>query len=145
LAGVLRVDERLLALDTNALSAWIRGDAQVEALLSTATPVLPAPVLAEAVHGWILAMRKAEQRRREDQIGTALDGLRHLHAVTKAMTVLPYDASAQGVFQSLSRSRGSAARADLRIAAICAAHGVPLLTRNVSDFNGLPGVALRSW
>jgi predicted nucleic acid-binding protein len=34
---------------------------------------------------------------------------------------------------------------DLKIAAICLAHDSMLLTRNLSDFDGIPGLRVENW
>jgi predicted nucleic acid-binding protein len=79
--------EALVALDTDAVSAWMRKDPAVQACLAGAAPALPALVLAEAAYGWILQMRKAEQRRRDNMLGRALERLTELHEAAQHMTI----------------------------------------------------------
>jgi predicted nucleic acid-binding protein len=140
------MDERPpLAIDSNGLSAWIRPDPHVLSLLESWTPVIPAPVLYESLEGWTLLVQKAAQRKREDLVGAALERLTAFHLFSRDLQVLPYDAAAQAVFRRLSSGRGSRGRSDLRIAAICIAQDLPLLTRNTVDFEDLPGIDLRTW
>jgi tRNA(fMet)-specific endonuclease VapC len=90
-------------------------------------------------------VQKAAQKKREDLVGAALERLIAFHLFSRDIRVLPYDDAAQAVFRRLSSSRGSRGRSDLRIAAICIAQEIPLLTRNIRDFDDLPGIDLKSW
>lgn len=102
-------------------------------------------MVEEVVQGWLLQIGKAEQRRREDLVGRALDRLADFHQFTATVPLLRYTEIAQGIFTNLTIGRGSRSRNDLRIAAICIAHGVPLLSRNVADFYDLPDLQLIPW
>ena len=132
-------------LDSNALAAWMRQDADLQQQFGTITLTLPVHVLQEACYGWILAVQKAEQRRREDLVGVYLDRLVELIEFTRAVTVLPYTSEAQAIYRSLTPGRGSRGRNDLSIAATCLASELPLLTRNVADFSDIPDLQLLTW
>jgi len=123
----------------------MHGETAVLDLLAGYTPMLPVPVMEEAVSGRLLQVTKAEQRRREDLLAEALDRLADLLEFARTVRILRYPAAAHGIYRSLASGRGQRSRADLRIAAICLAHGVPLLTRNAADFQDLPGLDLRTW
>lgn len=133
--------EATIALDADALSAWIRGEIVVEGV----APALPAPVVYEACYGWMLDVGKANQRRREDLAAAYLNQLAALIEFIRSVPILRYTAEAQALFRSLRTGRGNRGTSDLRIAAICIAHAMPLLTRNRSDFADIPGLVLLDW
>jgi len=62
-----------------------------------------------------------------------------------AAPVLPFDAAAAAVFDSLRGQRIRVATMDLRIAATALSRGLVLVTRNVSDFGRVPGLVTESW
>lgn len=139
------MDEDALALDTNALSALMRRDRAVIECLGDRTPVLPIVVAQEAVQGWLLQAGRAEQRGREEAVGRVLDGLREVLAFVRNLALLGYTPAAQVVYRALRAGRGNIGRNDLRIAAICLAHDVPLLTRNTTDFQNIDELTLVAW
>lgn len=59
--------------------------------------------------------------------------------------VLPFDAGAIVVFDELRVQRVRLATMDLRIAAIALSHDLVLLTRNINDFNKVPGLVSENW
>jgi tRNA(fMet)-specific endonuclease VapC len=59
--------------------------------------------------------------------------------------VLPFDAKAIAVFDELRGQRIRVSTMDLRIAAIAISRNLVLLTRNVADFNKIPGLAIEDW
>src|SRR5207302_9077729 len=113
------MDESTLALDADALSAWMRQEITVPGALGGPVPALPAPVVHEACHGWILAIGKADQRRREDLAALYLDRLADLIEFVRSVIILRYTPDAQALFPSLRARCGSRGANDLRIAAIC--------------------------
>ena len=63
----------------------------------------------------------------------------------RAFSVLEFDVDAAREFDSLQASRIRVATMDLRIASICLARGLVLLTRNVRDFGKVPGLVTEDW
>lgn len=59
--------------------------------------------------------------------------------------VLQFDAEAIAVFDRLRGERVRVSTMDLRIAAIAMSRNLVLLTRNVSDFNKVPGLVTEDW
>ena len=137
--------EGQVALDSNALAAWMRQDADLQQQPATDAPALPVYVLQEACYGWILAVQKAEQRRRDDLAAFYLDRLVELVEFSQAVNILRYTPEAQSIYRSLTSGRGNRGRRDLRIAAICIANELPLLTRNVADFDDIPNLVVLTW
>lgn len=59
--------------------------------------------------------------------------------------VLPFDAEAIAVFDRLRGKQVRVSTMDLRIASISISRNLVLLTRNVSDFSKVPGLAMEDW
>lgn len=59
--------------------------------------------------------------------------------------VLPFDAPAAAIFQSLEASKLGIKTMDLRIAAIALSRGLILVTRNGRDFAKIPGLVIEDW
>src|SRR4051812_4595482 len=55
-------------------------------------------------------------------------------------SLLPFDAGAAAALDVLIATRVRVKAMDLRIAAIALSRGVIVLTRNISDFGGVPGL-----
>jgi tRNA(fMet)-specific endonuclease VapC len=62
-----------------------------------------------------------------------------------AALVLPFDARASVVFDSLVGKRVRIATMDLRIASIALSQGLTLLTRNSRDFSKVPQLLIEDW
>jgi len=61
------------------------------------------------------------------------------------ITVLPYTAPAEALFQEWRQQKLRIATHDLRIAAICVAHSATLISRNRRDFERVPGLRVEYW
>ncbi len=59
--------------------------------------------------------------------------------------LLGFDDDAAEVFESLLEMRPRIGTMDLKIAAICLAHDVLLLSRNLLDFEKVPGLKVENW
>jgi tRNA(fMet)-specific endonuclease VapC len=69
---------------------------------------------------------------------------RSIEALTR-LTILPFDGSAARLFEDLKRQCPRVGTMDLKIAAICIIHDSLLLTRNLSDFEKVPGLRAENW
>ena len=67
-----------------------------------------------------------------------------LRTFTRA-PVLPFDAAAAAVYDTLVAQRVRLRRMDLRIAAIALARGLVVVTRNTQDFGRVPGLQIEDW
>ncbi len=59
--------------------------------------------------------------------------------------MLPYTAAADALFKAWRAAKVRIGTQDLRIAAICFAHGATLVTRNARDYTQVPGLILDVW
>ena len=62
-----------------------------------------------------------------------------------AVQVLPFDDVARNQFVTLRRERVRIGIMDLRIASVALARGFAVLTRNLVDFERVPGLAAEDW
>lgn len=65
--------------------------------------------------------------------------------VLRDWDILPFDKEAAAQLAVLQRTPLRIGTMDLRIAAICLAHHAILLTRNVRDFDSIPGLQVENW
>lgn len=61
------------------------------------------------------------------------------------LPVLPFDPTSLAICLELRSAHRRVGRMDLKIASICLANDLPLLTRNLSDFRELPGLRVENW
>jgi predicted nucleic acid-binding protein len=61
------------------------------------------------------------------------------------LTLLPFDREAAMIFHELVRTHPRIGTMDLKIAAICLEHDATLLTRNLLDFEKIPGLRVENW
>jgi tRNA(fMet)-specific endonuclease VapC len=71
--------------------------------------------------------------------------LREILSGFSSAPVLPFDAEAVAIFDSLREQRLRISTMDLRIAAIARSSNLVLLTRNASDFAKVPSLAIEDW
>ncbi len=60
-------------------------------------------------------------------------------------TLLPFDGEAAAHFHRLRKDRPRLGSMDLKIASICLAHEATLLSRNLVDFEQVPGLRVENW
>jgi tRNA(fMet)-specific endonuclease VapC len=112
-------------------------------------------ILAAQVQLTTTAINVEEQLRgRLAQIAEAKDGktksIAYRFLVDTVMllsefTVLQYDAKSDDIYQSLKAQRVRIGTQDLRIASIVLACDGVLLTRNLQDFEKVPGLKIQNW
>jgi predicted nucleic acid-binding protein len=127
--------------DTDALSATIRREPSL-ALIRRLAQVPPAEQFTTAITmGELLygAARRSSKKLNE-QVRDLIGG---------AITVLPFDDSAAGIYGPLRarlESEGEPlAEPDLRIASIALARDLTLVTGNVRHFDRVPGLTVENW
>ncbi len=96
----------------------------------------------EQTRGWLAVA--AQARTQETQIAAYQRLKRHL-AIYCRIAVIEYDEKAAAVFEHLKLAKIRVGTMDLKIASIAIANDALLLTRNLSDFNKIPGLRVENW
>ncbi|WP_272819102.1 type II toxin-antitoxin system VapC family toxin [Scytonema hofmannii] len=131
-------------LDTDHLSLYGRNH-----------PTVIARLLAAQVRLTTTAINVEEQLRgRLAQVAEAKDGATQSSAYQRLVetvmllsefNILQYDAKSYEIYQALRAQRIRIGTQDLRIASIALAHNGILLTRNLQDFEKVPGLTIQDW
>lgn len=135
-------------LDTDHLSVLERGGAAAERLRQRLQVVAPDEVAStvvsyeEQTRGWLSYLTKA--RSLEEQVTGYSHLQRHLR-VFCAIPLIAFDAAAAAIVQQLQRQRIRIGTMDLKIASIALAQEASLLSRNVTDFQKVPGLQVEDW
>lgn len=96
----------------------------------------------ETVQGWLSLLKRHPAGRAQMTVYARLQ--RSIETLVK-LPILPFDEEAADVFERLRPKHPRTGTMDLKIAAICLAHDATLLTRNVIDFQSLPGLRVENW
>jgi tRNA(fMet)-specific endonuclease VapC len=96
----------------------------------------------ESLQGWISLVRR--ERAGPGQI-RGYQFLQQTIETLASLTILSFDDDAAAMFQILESLRLRIGTMDLKIAAICLAHDATLLTRNLVDFEKVPGLKVENW
>lgn len=75
----------------------------------------------------------------------AYEKLRRFVEQFRKIPLIDYDADAASRFEQLRQARVRIGTMDLKIASVCLACDATLLTRNLSDFNKVPGLRAEDW
>ena len=137
----------MLILDTDHLSALASERAASVQLLarlansgeSVATTVV---CVEEHVRGWLA--RIASARTSNATVAAYAKFQRAVEDLGQGV-ILPFDAAAASQFEQLRSRKLGVGTADLRIAAIAVSTGQLLLSRNLRDFERVPGLRVENW
>jgi tRNA(fMet)-specific endonuclease VapC len=135
----------LFVLDTDILTLFERGNAVVTArIVEHASKEIAISVVTveEQLSGWYAQLRKA---RDPERIAWAY---RHLAASIRFLSgvrILDYDVAAVQRYDELKRLRLKVRKMDLQIAATVLQHSGVIVTRNVRDFQRIPGLQIEDW
>ena len=139
----------MVVLDTDHLSLLVRGESAAGRRLQrrldkSAAGGVVATIISyeEQMRGWLSYLAKS--RSMEQQI----DAYKRLHGNLinfQSIQLLDFDESAAVQFQRIQKLRLRVGTMDLKIAAITIANDGLLLTRNLSDFKGVPGLKVEDW
>ena len=129
----------MYALDTNTVLDYFRGKGQVAArLLATPPSDVGLPAVA-AYEVWVGVLGSQNAKRRQAEYERFL----------AVVAILPFDAAAgrraADLRLALSREGDLIGPMDTLIAATALAHGATLVTRNVREFDRVPGLAVVNW
>jgi tRNA(fMet)-specific endonuclease VapC len=137
----------MLILDTDHLSALDRSNAAGKALerrLEKSGEEISATIISaeEQLRGWLAQINRC---RDPDKLIVHYRRLRQRIEYFAAGIVLDWDAAAAQEFARLRELRLGVGTMDLRVASIALAVGGVLLTRNLRDFQRIPGLKAEDW
>ena len=136
-----------VVLDTNHFSELVR-DSQCAAALERKITESGGDVFVtiitgqESFEGWFALINR--ERAGRDQTKAYAQFLRSIETLVK-FALLPFDADAARVFHRLKDQGVRIGTMDLKIASICIAHDTTLLSRNLVDFEKMPGLRVENW
>ena len=132
-------------LDTDMVSLAMHAHPIVmERILEHDSDVLAVSVITieEQVRGWYDQLRKAKTdemlARTYRRLGETVEAFSDLH-------VLPFEVPTISRFRSLERMKLQVRSMDLRIAATVLECNAILVTRNLRDFERIPGLTIEDW
>lgn len=135
----------MVLLDTDHVSLDQRGHPLVRARVQAAGPAqvaISTITVEEQMRGWLAAIRAAKT---SEARATAYQRLRMAIEYFASFTILDYTVQTDVRVGELRKQGLRIGTHDLRIAAVALAHGATLVTRNRSDFQQVPGLAIEDW
>lgn len=132
-------------LDTDSLTLLMRGHKGVTRRAATTTPIAITLITrVEILRGRFASILKAPDG---NSLLLAQDWLRKNEELISGLVQLPVDAAAAARFDLLRKDRRlrRVGHADLMIASIVIANRATLITRNVRDFQQIPGLSIENW
>jgi tRNA(fMet)-specific endonuclease VapC len=137
----------MLVLDTDHLVELDRGSVHGAALqrkLEDAQDEVATTIISaeEQFRGWLAQLHR--QRDPHEQIAIYQRLQRRIEFFA-AWQVLPWDAAAADILQELRKQRIRFGTMGLKIAIIVLAHDATLLSRNLRDFQQVPGLRVEDW
>lgn len=98
--------------------------------------------LEEQYAGRIAQIRKAST---SEALVMAYGKLKQIETLFSDLDILEYDFKADEYFREFRKAGIRIGTLDLRIAAITLTHGGTLLSRNLKDFEKVPGLTIQDW
>ncbi len=132
-------------LDTDIITLAQRGHSVVGAHLGTRpanTVAITVISVEEQLSGWYTRLRRAKKRKElAETYSRFTNAIRFLSRVQ----LVTFSESAIIRFEALCKSHRGIGKNDLRIAAIALEHNAIVATRNVIDFQCIPGLQVEDW
>jgi tRNA(fMet)-specific endonuclease VapC len=138
----------MIAYDTDVLVELLKGHPDYAAkarAIPADEQLVPIVVVEEIQRGCLHSIRRAEAGEARISIERAYELYEQTFVALRGMPLLSYSRGAEVQFQDWRRLKVRGSTHDLRIAAICVAYSVTLITRNRRDFEQLPGLTVEFW
>ncbi len=136
----------MILLDTDTLTHLLAAHPRVLERRKAAADEVCLPVITriEVLTGRFQSLLKAADA---EQLQRAQNRLDEADLALKSFPVIPIDAAVAAGFDRLRQIKKlkKIGRGDLLIASIALAHGATLVTRNLKDFQLVPGLKLENW
>ncbi len=136
------------AFDTDILTQILRGNpvyTERVALIPVAEQALPILAAEELLRGRLNTIRQAEAGKAKITIEQAYQLFEQTLKDLRELRILSCTPQAEVQYQEWRKQKLRGSTHDLRIAAICIAHSVTLVTRNRRDFEHIPGLSVEFW
>ena len=135
----------LYVLDTDIVTLYRRGHEAVMRQALTHTPeelAITVITVEEQLSGWYALLRRV---RTSADLTHVYDRLVETVMFLSSTRILSFTQPAMAQYEQLRSMRLRIGTLDLRIAAIALAYGATLVTRNVQDFQRIPGLVIEDW
>ena len=135
----------LFVLDTDILTLFARGDPTVTARVAEHDPTeiaISVVTVEEQLSGWYTQLRQAKH---PDRLAWAYRGLAATVRFISRVRILDYEEDAIQVYEDWKRARLKVRKMDLQIAATALHYGGIVVTRNVHEFQQVPGLRYEDW
>jgi tRNA(fMet)-specific endonuclease VapC len=135
----------LYVLDTDILTLYRQGDATVCQNVAAHPPselAITVMSVDECMSGWFRLLRQAT---RSDQLIYAYEQLADSVQFLAGWRILPLTAPSVARYDQLKALKLNVRKMDLRIAAITLENTGTLVTRNLRDFQRVPGLLIENW
>ncbi len=137
----------MLILDSDHLTMLERRNPEAESLArklaDSGQPVATTIVcVEEQLRGWLVRVSVA---RTEDALLLAYQRLHRRINELSDLPIVPWQPAAAELFRQWRQQKLRVSTMDLRIAAIALANDAMLLSRNLRDFERVPGLKVENW
>jgi len=135
----------LFVLDTDILTLFQRGTSTILARVaqySSSEIAISVVTVEEQLSGWYTQLRKAKG---PEKLAWAYRRLAANVRLLARLRILDYEEAALDRYEALKRLRLKVRKMDLQIAATALEHGGTVVTRNVRDFQQVPGLRIEDW
>lgn len=134
----------LYIFDTDHLSLYGRNNPILLNLLKTNSVVLTTTTvnIEEQFRGRLAQVSDAKMGQ---PLFDAYRWLSETMTMLSSFKILQFTIEAQAIYQDFKQQRIRVGTQDLRIAAIACAHRGTLLSRNLKDFEKVPGLTVQDW
>lgn len=138
----------MIAFDTDVLTGILIGKptfVERAAKISVHNQTVPVIVIEEIIRGRLNVVRQAESGKAKISLERAYELFERTFRDFQTLKVLSYTSAAEQRYNDWRKQKVRVATHDLRIAAICVAHNVTLISRNRRDYEQIPGLAVEFW
>lgn len=137
----------MIILDTDHLSVLHRNAPAAQSFverLDASDEDCAASIISveEQMRGWLAEIHR--QKKARNQI-RSYDHLRRMFAFYAEWNILPWNDDSVDAFENLRKEKIRIATMNLKIAAIAIANDALLLSRNLKDFEKVPGLRVENW
>ena len=135
----------MIILDSDHFTLFMLGHAQVVRRgyqRSEEGVAISIITVEEELSGWYTQLRKAGSA---EKLTRAYAGMYRAVQHFKLLELIPFSPDAMQRFDQLRKSHQRIGRMDLAIAAIALEFNATLVTRNLIDFEQIPGLKIEDW